>query len=185
MSETLFDKTINYVTYGDVIDPDNYNTLTSVIIAVMNLFLIHYEQVVESIGDELDYVYFRDYNIALTNFNIEYDTGKYKGVYGQPVYTWHYQNFVPILKETYNAIKRVFDMYDREGIEVPETAKDLLNEIYSILTSYPKLKSGDIVQPEHHNYLISIIKKMYDILMILDMLCGKYDLSRYGQCLYC
>jgi len=45
----------------------------------------------------------------------------------------------------------------------------LVDELDSILSKIPYVKAGDVIMPEHHNYLVDAIKKARDILYNLEI----------------
>ncbi|PNV81891.1 MAG: hypothetical protein C0179_00390 [Fervidicoccus sp.] len=45
----------------------------------------------------------------------------------------------------------------------------LVDELDAILSKIPYVKAGDVIMPEHHNYLVDAIKKARDILYNLEI----------------
>jgi hypothetical protein len=44
----------------------------------------------------------------------------------------------------------------------------LVDELDAVLSKIPYVKSGDVIQPEHHNYIVDALKKARDILSKME-----------------
>jgi hypothetical protein len=56
-----------------------------------------------------------------------------------------------------------------ESLGVPKESVDpLVDELDKILNMIPYVRSGDIIQPEHHNYVVDALRKVRDILAKME-----------------
>jgi hypothetical protein len=56
-----------------------------------------------------------------------------------------------------------------ESLGVPKESVDpLVDELDKILNMIPYVRSGDIIQPEHHNYIVDALRKVRDLLAKME-----------------
>lgn len=185
MSELVFIYTIRYVSKDDVIDPDNYNSLVNAVFALAELFLAHFEQMVEALGDPGLHSSYITYINTMSKFQERREQGMYLAEFMAPVYTYHHLDLKEVLLATAIALHNLTIYMERAGMEVPGEVKRELNYVILKLMQYPKLKTGDVVQPEDHNDLLDALKRLHDIISLMGFTCGKYDITKYGLCTYC
>lgn len=185
MSEKFFGYTVRYVEKDEVIDVDNYNNLVSSIFLLEELFSIHFEQYVESLRDPGLYNYYATYVSTMSEFREKLAKTMYTAVFMAPVYTYHHMDLRNLLLAVAGGMHNLFIYMTMHGITVPYEVKVKLDSAFQILRAYPRLKSGDVVKPEDHNRLVEALKILYDVALQMGLACGKFDVTRYGECAYC
>lgn len=185
MSENIFGRQLSYVSHGDIIDPNNYNSLVLSIIHLSTLLLNHFYQLIQPNPTDLDLIRYESFRRTLNELNNAYQGGKFKAFFLAPVFTYHYAGLVPYLLEASYLINHIIYKLIDMGIEIPQYIRDKVDDAIQIGRSYPVLKAGMIVEPKHHNDILTMLKNLYDVLQYINFLCGKYDVSAYGGCLYC
>jgi hypothetical protein len=63
-------------------------------------------------------------------------------------------------------------MFRQLGVNDP-----LVDELDAILSNIPYVSSGDVIQPEHHNYIVDALMKARDILSKME----SYYISQVNQ----
>jgi hypothetical protein len=53
----------------------------------------------------------------------------------------------------------------------PERVDPLVEQLDSIISLIPYVRVGDIIQPEHHNYIVDAIRKARDIIAEIESWC--------------
>lgn len=185
MSETILAYNITYVKKRDNIDQDNYNRLVYAVFGVADTFTPYFEEWVRTLNEPMLYNFYVTYKNILKKFKDKFEQTLYRGEYLKPFYTYHHSDLRDLLLLISSALSNLFMYMEMAGITVPDEAKTKNTEASSILIYYRRLRRGITVEPEDHNHLLEALKKIYDVLIIMGFLCGRYGVTKYGNCLYC
>jgi hypothetical protein len=69
-------------------------------------------------------------------------------------------------------LRALSSMFRQLGVDDP-----LVDELDAVLSKIPYVKSLDVIQPEHHNYVVDALKKARDILSNME----SYYISGYNK----
>jgi hypothetical protein len=77
--------------------------------------------------------------------------------YGKEVRAEHYALVPLAAANLLSAVSKLLQVLKLRGASVPADIQDKLNVCWSIATSYPMLRSGDLISPVHENKLIDLL----------------------------
>jgi hypothetical protein len=60
-------------------------------------------------------------------------------------------------------LRALSSVFRQLGVDDP-----LVDELDAVLSKIPYVKSGDVIQPEHHNYIVDALRKARDIMSKME-----------------
>jgi hypothetical protein len=85
-------------------------------------------------------------------------------------------------RECLKALRDMLVMKAKDAGVPSEKLDPLVDELDGILAKIPYVYSGDVIRPEHHNYVVDALKKARDILALIESYYSQY-LEMYENCL--
>jgi hypothetical protein len=85
-------------------------------------------------------------------------------------------------RECLKALRDMLVMKAKDAGVPSEELDPLVDELDGMLAKIPYVYSGDVIRPEHHNYVVDALKKARDILALIESYYSQY-LEMYEKCL--
>jgi len=145
------------------LDDGNYRNLIDATRLIMEAVMVIYEKTLNEYGTNYDWTVATAYLKPLREYLDKIDAKKYYVGFCDPVFTWHYADLMSIAKLLYLCLSHRFMILENAGIPVPDEVKQKLADIYNEVMAFPKIKSGQPVASEHHNSVVRVLRKIFDL----------------------